>query len=48
MSERWIRKPREYILDSMGGPIDSKLEVCIIKYDIRRFTTKLERNILQV
>ena len=33
--QRWIRKSREYILDAMGGPINGKLEVCVIEHDIR-------------
>ncbi len=28
-------QPSEYILDAVGGPVDSKVEVCIVEYNIR-------------
>jgi hypothetical protein len=30
-----ILQSREYILDAVGGPIDGKLEICVIEHDIR-------------
>jgi hypothetical protein len=30
-----LNQSREFILNAVGGPVDGKVEVCVVEYDIR-------------
>jgi hypothetical protein len=38
----------KYVLDAVGGPVNSLVEVRIVEYDVRGLSTQLERDVLQI
>ena len=47
-NERRIGLLGHDVLDAVRGPVDSKVQIRIVEYDIRRLSTKLECHVLQV